>query len=158
MRRRGYWAASSMALLLGVVGALAAGTGFAKNESAGGARCSEATLDGMYLFAEDGSIVTGNDRVPFALAGNEVYDGNGRVRGVQSGNFGGDVVRRERFTGTYTVEPDCTATVTYNGGEPFVFDLFVAPDGSKFTLVQVEPSEFVTSAFERRVTAQRVDN
>jgi hypothetical protein len=104
MRRKGPWAAASVALLLGVVGALAAGSGFADNESAARARCSEATLDGTYLFAEDGSVVTGNDRVPFALAGYELYNGNGRVRGVQSANFGGDVVRGERFTGTYTVE------------------------------------------------------
>jgi hypothetical protein len=156
MRRRGLWAAVCMVLLMGVVGVLAVGTGFAKDENAAGAKCSEATLDGTYLFAEDGFIVTGNDQVPFALAGYQVYNGNGKVRGVQSGNFGGDVVRKERFTGTYTVKPDCTATVTYNGGEPFVYDLFVAPDGSKFTLVQVKPSEFVTSAFEVRVTAKRV--
>jgi hypothetical protein len=158
MRRRGLWAAVSLALLVGVVGVLAAGTGFATDENAARAKCTEATLDGRYLFAEDGFIVTGNDRVPFALAGYQVYSGNGQVRGVQSGNFGGEVVRRELFTGTYTVEPDCTATVTYNGGEEFVFDLFVAPDGSQFTLVQVNPSEFVTSSVEVRVTAKRVGN
>ena len=85
-----------------------------------------------------------------------MYDCNGRVRGVQSGNFGGDVVRNERFSGTYTVRADCTATVTYTNGEPFRYDLFVAPDGSKFTLVQTAPSEWVTSAFELRATAKRV--
>jgi hypothetical protein len=161
MNRRGLWAAGVVGILL-VVGAgiLTVGTGYAKDEDAkdgdAGAKCSEATLDGTYLFAEDGFILTGNDQVPFALAGYQVYNGNGEVRGVQSGNFGGEVVRKEPFTGTYTVKPDCTATVTYNGGEPFVYDLFVAPDGSKFTLVQVKPSEWVTSGFELQVTAKRV--
>jgi hypothetical protein len=153
-----YVAAALLVVLgvIGVVGILAIETGYAQNEKAAGAKCSEATLDGTYLFAEDGFIVTGNDQVPFALAGYQVYNGKGEVRGVQSGNFGGEVVRKEPFTGTYTVKPDCTATVTYNGGDPFVYDLFVAPDGSKFTLVQVKPSEFVTSAFEVRATAKRV--
>jgi hypothetical protein len=153
-----YVAAALLVVLgvIGVVGILAIETGYAQNEKAAGAKCSEATLDGTYLFAEDGFIVTGNDQVPFALAGYQVYNGKGEVRGVQSGNFGGEVVRKERFTGTYTVKPDCTATVTYNGAEPFVFDLFLDPDGSKFTLVQVKPSEFVTSAFEVRATAKRV--
>jgi hypothetical protein len=83
-----------------------------------------------------------------------VYNGNGKVSGVQSGNFGGEVSRKERFSGTYTVKADCTGTVTYPGGEPFRYDLFLAPDGSKFTLVQVNPPEWVTSAFEVRGTAK----
>jgi hypothetical protein len=151
-----YMGALSVVLLVGVLGVLAIGAGYAKDENASGAKCSEATLDGTYLFAEDGFILTGNDQTPFALAGYEVYNGNGKVRGVQSGNFGGEVSRKERFTGTYTVNADCTATVTYPDGEPFRYDLFVAPDGSKFTLVQVSPSEWVTSAFEVRGTAKRV--
>jgi hypothetical protein len=150
-----YVAALLVMSLVGVVGVLAIGAGYAKNENASRAKCSEATLDGTYLFAEDGVILTGNDQVPFALAGYQVYNGNGKVRGVQSGNFGGEVFRKEPFTGTYTVKADCTATVTYAGGDE-QFDLFVAPDGSKFTLVQVKPSDTVTSGFELRGTAKRV--
>ena len=151
-----YVAALLVVLLVGVLGVLAIGAGYAEDENASRAKCSEATLDGTYLFAEDGVILTGNDQTPFAVAGYEVYNGNGKVRGVQSGNFGGEVSREERFTGTYTVNADCTATVTYPDGEPFRYDLFVAPDGSKFTLVQVSPSEWVTSGFEVRGTAKRV--
>jgi hypothetical protein len=142
--------------VVGFVGVLAVGRGFAEDENAAKAKCSEATLHGTYLFAEDGVILTGNDQTPFAVAGYEVYDGNGKVTGVQSGNFGGEVSRKERFTGTYTVKADCTATVTYPDGEPFRYDLFVAPDGSKFTLVQVNPPEWVSSGFEVRGTAKRV--
>ena len=142
--------------VVGLVGVLAVGRGFAEDENAAKAKCSEATLHGTYLFAEDGVILTGNDQTPFALAGYEVYNGNGKVRGVQSGNFGGEIVRNEHFSGTYTVKADCTATVTYPNGEPFRYDLFAAPDGSKFTLVQVNPSEWVTSGFELRGTAKRV--
>jgi hypothetical protein len=142
--------------VVGVVGVLAVGRGFANEENAAKAKCSEATLDGTYLFAEDGVILTRDEQTPFAVAGYEVYNGNGKVRGVQSGNFGGEVSRNERFSGTYTVKADCTATVTYPDGEPFRYDLFVAPDGSKFTLVQVNPSEWVTSGFELQGTAKRV--
>ncbi len=151
-----YVAAILVVLLVGVLGVLAIGAGYAKDDNAATAKCSEATLDGTYLFAEDGVIIEGNDQVPFALAGYEVYNGNGKVRGVQSGNFGGEIDRKAPFTGTYTVKADCTATVTYTNGEPFRYDLFVAPDGSKFTLVQVNPSEWVTSGFELQGTAKRV--
>jgi hypothetical protein len=157
---KSYVAALLVVLLLGVVGVLAVEAGYAQDEAAqneaAGAKCSKATLDGRYLFAEEGVILTGNDQVPFALAGYQEYDGNGKVEGVQSGNFGGEVVRNERFAGTYTVKANCTATVTYTDGEPFRYDLFIAPDGSKFTLVQTNPSEWVTSGFELRVTAKRV--
>jgi hypothetical protein len=150
-----YVAALLVVLLVGVVGVLAIGAGYAKNENASRAKCSEATLDGTYLFAEDGVLLTGNDQVPFALAGYQVYNGNGKVKGVQSGNFGGEVFRKDPFTGTYTVKADCTATVTYAGGDE-QFDLFLDPDGSKFTLVQVKPSDLVTSGFELRGSAKRV--
>jgi hypothetical protein len=80
--------------VVGVVGVLAVGRGFADEENASRAKCSEATLDGTYLFAQDGVILTDNDQVPFAFAGYEVYNGNGKVRGVQSGNFGGEVLVR----------------------------------------------------------------
>jgi hypothetical protein len=145
--------------VVGLVGVLAVGTGFADEENASRAKCSEATLDGTYLFAEDGFFITGNDKDPFAVAGYEVYNGHGKVRGVASENIGGEVSRKGAFTGTYTVKADCTGTLTYAGGgqEGTVqYDLFLDPDGSKFTLLQVKPSEFVTSSVEERATAKRV--
>ena len=46
--------------LVGVVGVLAVGTGFANDEKAAGAKCSEATLHGTYLFAQNGVEIKGN--------------------------------------------------------------------------------------------------
>ena len=144
--------------LVGVVGALAVGTGFANDENANdeddGAKCSEATLDGMYLFAFDGSTIEGKDQGPFAVAGYDVFDGNGHGKSVDSFNFNGQVGRKHHNSSTYTVKADCTGTVTYGGGVQV--DLFIAPDGSMYTWVQVKPKSEVTSAFELRGTAKRV--
>jgi hypothetical protein len=76
MNRRGLWAAG-VVLLVGV-GVLVVGTGFAKDENANdknaaGARCSEATLHGRYLFAYDG--VEGKKQLPLAVAGQQVFNG-----------------------------------------------------------------------------------
>ena len=80
------------------------------------AKCSKATLKGTYLFAFNGVEIKGNsDQRPFAIAGYEVFDGNGKVKGVASSNFNGEVTRKEPFTGTYTVKADCTGTVAYSG-------------------------------------------
>ena len=126
----------------------------AKDENAAGAKCSEATLDGTYLFAYDGFVIKGNEKVPFASSGYEVYDGNGHVKGVATTNENGKVTRKEPFSGTYTVKADCTGTSTYTDGTRY--DSFIAPDGSTFTFVQTHPPEFVAAGVEQRGTATRV--
>ena len=161
MRRRGLWAAC-VVLLVGVVGVLAVGTGFANDEKAAGARCSEATLHGTYLVAQHGVITEetkkGPPQGPFAVAGREVYDGNGKVEGIFSFNFNGNVAQMIRVpNGTYTVKANCTGTTTYisrRGRDET--DLFIAPDGSMFTWVQTNPPERVASGFELQGTARRV--
>jgi hypothetical protein len=137
-----------------MLGVLAAGAGYANISEDAGAKCSEATLHGRYLFAFNGFNIKGNDKVvPFARAGYEVYNGNGKMKGALSGNLDGEITRNEPFSATYTVKADCTGTVTYTDGTRY--DLFLAPDGSQFTFVQINP-EFVGAGFEPRGTAKRV--
>jgi hypothetical protein len=139
--------------VVGLVGVLAVGRGFANDEKAAGAKCSEATLHGTYLFAQNGVEIKGNDQRPFAIAGYDVFDGNGEVKGVASGNFNGETFRNESGSGTYSVKANCTGTFTFTNGTRY--DLFIAPDGSMFTFVRTNP-EFVSSGFELRGTAKRV--
>jgi hypothetical protein len=143
---------STVAVLM--LGVLAAGAGYANISEDAGAKCSEATLHGRYLFAFNGFNIKGNDKVvPFARAGYEVYNGNGKMKGALSGNLDGEITRNEPFSATYTVKADCTGTVTYTDGTRY--DLFLAPDGTQFTFVQTNP-EFVGAGFEPRGTAKRV--
>ncbi len=153
MKRRSLWAAGVVLLVVGLVGVLAIGTGYAKDETEA-VKCSEATLDGTYLFAQNGVEIKGDEQRPFALAGYEVFDGNGKVKGVQSSNFNGEITRNERFSGTYSVNADCTGTVTYSDGSRY--DQFIAPDGSQLTFVQTHPKRLVTASFEPRGSAKRV--
>jgi hypothetical protein len=114
---------------VGLVGVLAVGRGFANDENALRAKCSKATLHGTYLFAQNGVEIKGNDQRPFAIAGYDVFDGNGEVKG------------------------NCTGTFTFTNGTRY--DMFIAPDGSMFTFVRTNPA-FVTSGFEQRGSAKRV--
>lgn len=127
---------------------------------AGGARaadeaaaCSPATLQGTYLFAYDGVRIEGGERRPFAVAGYEVYDGKGGMRAVVTASDGGAPKRNVRTLGVYTVAADCTGTVTYADGTRY--DVFLAPDGSRFVFVQTNPGT-VAAGTEPRATAQRV--
>jgi hypothetical protein len=160
MRRRGLWAVCVVVLLLlGGVGVLAVGAGFAKDENAkdenAGAKCSEATLDGRYLFAFDGSITKGKDQGPFAVAGYQVFHGNGKANGVSSFSDNGKITKKEPFSVTYTVKADCTGTATLGAIIVTHYDMFIAPDGSMFTFVQTDPG-VVAQGFELRGTAERV--
>ena len=158
MNRRGLWAGGVALILLVVVGAAAllttGGAGYAKDETEA-AKCSEATLHGTYLFAQNGVEIKGDEQRPFALAGYDVFDGNGEVKGVDSGNFNGEVFHNDRFTGTYTVKANCTGTVTFRDGAAIHGDMFIAPDGSKFAFVRTDP-EFVGASIDEQVTAKRV--
>ena len=155
MNRRGLWAAGVVVILLvGLVGVLAIGTGYAKDETEA-AKCSEATLDGTYLFAADGVAIKGNDQLPFAYAGYEVFDGQGKVNQVFTLNINGKkVIRNQTISGTYSVKADCTGTTTYADGTRE--DHFTAPDGSEFTFVGTHPKNLVTASFEPRGSAKRV--
>jgi hypothetical protein len=154
MNRRGLWAAGVLLLVVGLVGVLAIGTGYAKDETEA-AKCSEATLDGTYLFAADGVAIKGNEQLPFSYAGYEVFDGNGKVNQVISLNINGKkVIRNETISGTYTVKADCTGSSTYSDGTRY--DDFIAPDGSMLTFVQTKPSKWVLAGDEQQVTAKRV--
>jgi hypothetical protein len=154
MKRRSLWAAGVLLLVVGLVGVLAMGTVYAEDDNASGAKCSEATLDGTYLFADQGFVIRNNEKVPFASSGYEVYDGNGHVKGVSTINLNGKVSSKDTFSGTYTVKADCTGSSTYTDGTRY--DDFIAPDGSQLTYVQTKPSNWVLAGDEQRVTAKRV--
>jgi hypothetical protein len=155
MNRRGLWAACVVLILLvGAAALTTVGAGYAKDEDASGAKCSEATLEGTYLFAYDGVQIKGDEQLPFAYAGYDVYDGSGKVKTVFSFNVNGKITRKESLSGTYSVKANCTGTLTFEDGTRF--DQFIAPDGSQLSFVQSKPSELVTSGFELRGSAKRV--
>src|SRR5918911_1356106 len=141
--------------VVGLLGVLALGTGFANDENASSrAKCSVATLHGTYLFAQNGVEIKGNDQRPFAIAGYDVFDGQGEVKGHATTNFNGKITHsKEPLPGTYTVKANCTGTLTFRDGTRY--DIFIAPDGSMFTFVHTNP-ELVSASFEQRGTAKRV--
>jgi hypothetical protein len=154
MKRIGLLAAGVAALV--ALSLLAGAQGYVQGaEDDSKATCSEATLHGTYLFAYDGVEIKENnhDHAPFAVAGYEVYDGKGKVNAIFSASTEGEISRNESLSGTYTVNEDCTGTVSYTDGTRY--DQFIAPDGRLFTFVQTNPG-VVAAGFEPQGTAKRV--
>jgi hypothetical protein len=118
--------------------------------------CSEATLRGTYIYSYDGfNVGEGGEQQPFAFSGIESYDGAGRMAGIFSGSSNGVIDEDVLYTGTYTVNADCTSeltTVDPVAGE-LHFDQFVDPSGDEFTFVQTDQG-VVASGSERRVSVE----
>ena len=92
------------------------------------AACSLASLSGTYAwFVVATNIYTG----PYSASGMESYDGQGNMKWYQ---LSSDGVTQGAHSGTatYTITPNCIATVIYDGDTANPFTAFVAPDGSAF--------------------------
>ncbi len=97
---------------------------FATGGSAFAAECSGAALKGHYTYWLQGADEAGK---AYAEVGQEHYDGAGNVTSKIS-VAGSEKVEDDK--GTYTVNADCSGTVTYGSGA--TYNIFVAPTGDSF--------------------------
>ncbi len=121
------------------------------------APCSAATLNGTYLWSESGYTITGDERVPYVAIGREEFDGRGNVRGAGAENNNG-VYGDSAYTGTYTLNRDCSGTIQYvlgTGGQ-YVNKIYVNSSTGDYQYIYTSPeivmkgtSQKVTSIFSR---------
>ena len=112
------------------------------------APCFNATLEGRFLFTEAGFEPNEGKLVPFAITGYQ-DNANGAAEGFATYIVNGEFNSPERYRGTYTVNADCTGTVTLT--DDTQYRLFIAPDGRMHTFVQTKPSGVVVSGIALRV-------
>ncbi len=80
--------------------------------------CTVATLSGSYGYLLQAFFLP-HERTPVASAlvaaeiGVQTYDGTGNTSGSETVNGAGTIFHRT-YTGTYSVNPDCTGSVTLN--------------------------------------------
>jgi hypothetical protein len=142
-------AVAAGALVLGVVQSGVAG---AATPAATG-QCSLAAMKGTYIAYVTGFTVGGASPVPFAFAYVETYDGKGNDTGIYTYSSNGAVYRNISFSGTYTVNANCTGTETDTDttGVTSHTDNYYAPDGRTSTYVATDVNT-VESGSETRVT------
>ena len=81
--------------------------------------CALTDSAGNYGFTLTGVVIPGTAPVPIAAVGRAALDAAGNVTGTESRSVGGGFAD-ETFTGTYTVNPDCTGTASldfYESGQ-----------------------------------------
>lgn len=102
-----------------------------------------ATLHGAYMSRGNGTV-TGVGLIAFQ--GTVYLDGKGGVTNPFTASFAGTIVRVVA-PGTYTLESDCTGTMTLGGVDHF--DLRVSPDGSRVDYIKTDSGTIVSGTASR---------
>jgi len=111
--------------------------------------CSARTLRGVYQFRASGHQVVNGTAVPKAIIEMLVFDGRGGVlTPAVSISINGFIIQPPQGNpGVYTVDPDCTGTLTF--GDGIMFDLHVVPSGKGVNMLQTNPNSIMQGAAER---------
>ena len=115
------------------------------------APCSLNGAAGKYGFTLTGVVITQAGAIPIAAVGGANLDASGNATGVESRSVGGGFAD-ETFTGSYTVNPDCTGTLTLQIVQfgVTVHSYFVIDDsGREFLAIETE-KDFIITRIARR--------
>jgi hypothetical protein len=115
--------------------------------------CSLQTLKGTYVYHCAGVYLVNGQPVHFAFAGKDEYNGDGTMSGVYSLSDNGTLSHHVSYSGTYTVNPDCTGafTTTDENGVVVHADLYFERDGEEVRFILTDPG-VVDAGVERRVS------
>jgi hypothetical protein len=152
LTRRAVLVALAVALAA-TAGLSLSGTVVASNDD-GPRRCTLATLKGRYLFADAGTLYPPafgvTKATPAADAGFHLFNGDGTGTDTVTFRVGGVIVLENAVAPTsYTVNADCTGTLSMLGGPSF--GIFVSPDGEAIASIATDPGNYVSS-IDRRVS------
>jgi hypothetical protein len=115
-----------------------AGTAVAKDKT-----CSLGTLQGDYVFSASGHSLVAGAWLPKAIVESIHFNGDGTlsVTAATVANAGGSGLVTQSppgGTGTYVLDANCKGTLQFTPGPSF--DIFVAPRGREFWMIQTNPN------------------
>jgi len=148
LRSRSRFFRRTMAIAVGtglvvIAGLSFSGTLAASNDDARVRVCTLATLTGQYLFADAGTLLPPVVPQPTlsAYAGFHVFNGDGTGTDVITGRVGGQIVLENVASPiSYSVNADCTGSLTVLGGP--TFSLFIATDGESIATIATGPGSY----------------
>src|SRR5438270_7325728 len=98
------------------------------------APCGAGTLQGQYVFTGRGFIEALEPGVQRMHYGVFIFDGRGAFVGKQSSSRGGKI-GREKLQGIYTLDDDCSGTMTFNSilnpKAQIRWDIYITEDGKR---------------------------
>ena len=102
--------------------------------------CSVGMLRGLYLWTFDGYANLGGNLVPKAVMQGLRFNGDGTTfNPFGTVNIGGTIIiDATGGVGTYTVNPDCTGTLSITNGP--TFNIYVGPGAQKVWTLETSPN------------------
>ena len=138
---------STIAKTFAIAAVAALALGLAPTAKADDKGCSNATLNGTFAFTSSGFITTPPALAgPFAGVGTQTFDGNGTMTAAGTQSQNGNILQ-VTITGTYTVNPDCTGTLTLlasPGGFTSHFFFVIDDTGNEFLAICTDPGVVLT--------------
>ena len=124
--------------LVSLVAAVFVTPGIARAENDGQSvmpTCGVQTLHGSYVFNAHGWNVVSGAAVPKAILEGINFNGDGTlVSPFVTLSVNGTIIRTSGTAGTYTVQSDCTGTLSFDDGNSF--DVFVSRNGQQLWMIQ----------------------
>ena len=135
---------------LSLVAAMVLGTSHTARAALAPQACGVQTLRGSYLFATHGWNIVGGVAQPKAIVEGIDFNGDGTlVSPFATLSINGTILHSSGSLGTYTVNTDCTGTVSFTGGPSF--DIFVEQNGKQLWMIQTGPGSPVFEGTATRV-------
>ena len=133
-----------------LVAAMVLGKSHTARAALGPQACGVYTLRGSYLFATHGWNIVGGVAQPKAIVEGIDFNGDGTlVSPFATVSINGMILHSSGSLGTYTVNTDCTGTVSFTGGPSF--DIFVEQNGKQLWMIQTGPGSPVFEGTATRV-------
>jgi hypothetical protein len=104
-------------------------------------QCSNASLKGAYGFLDAHVLLPAG--TPFTAIGRWKFDGKGNFTNTLTVNDNGTVTH-QRDSGSYTVNDDCTGTISIMGGQGNV-EIVIVNGGNEFYELVTNPSSIVST-------------
>jgi hypothetical protein len=124
----------------------------ASGGAAGAETCRLDSLQGQFVFTGRGFIEAVQPGVQRMHYGVFIFDGAGKFTGKQSSSRGGKI-GREKLEGTYTLEADCTGTMTFGGimnpSSQVHWDLYVTEDHKRGHMIRMDEGNMAVRSFEK---------
>jgi hypothetical protein len=118
------------------------------------AQLNVVTSTGLINSSSNSNEVTIPTFVPFAEAVHFVFDGHGKFSGSSTADYGGTIFP-VTFTGTYSVKPNCTGSLTADAGSNVIIhrDLVIVDSGKEVEFVSTDAG-LVISGYVRKQHAE----
>jgi hypothetical protein len=123
------------------------------------AQCTNATLTGKYAFSQTGFISNSQkgSPLPAAVVGVSTFDGAGNVSATYTdmspgkpGGYGTPI--QGTGSGTYTVNSDCTGSVSFTSGDAagITLNMVIISGGTEVFSINTTPLVILTADFKKQ--------